>query len=78
MKRRKQTAAERQRSFRGRCQFAGLCLVAGALVLVGRAVHLQVFDQAFLNGQADARHVRRVTLAAHRGSITVRNGQPLA
>lgn len=78
MRWRKQTAAERQRSFRARCQFAGLCLVAGALVLVGRAVSLQVFDQAFLNGQADARHVRRVTLAAHRGSITDRNGEPLA
>ena len=75
---RKQSAAQRQRSFRARCQFAGLCLVTGALVLVGRAVHLQVFDQAFLNGQADARHVRRVTLAAHRGSITDRNGEPLA
>ena len=54
---RKQSAAQRQRSFRARCQFAGLCLVTGALVLVGRAVHLQVFDQAFLNGQADARLV---------------------
>jgi len=76
--RRKQSAAQRRSSFRARCQFAGLCLATGALVLVGRAVHLQVFDQAFLNGQADARHVRRVTLAAHRGSITDRNGEPLA
>jgi len=76
--RRKQSAAQRQRSFIARCQFAGLCLVTGALILMGRAVQLQVFDQAFLNGQADARHVRRVTLAAHRGSITDRNGEPLA
>jgi cell division protein FtsI (penicillin-binding protein 3) len=76
--RRKQSAAERRRSFRGRCQFAGICLAAGAFILVGRAVHLQVFDKAFLNGQADARQVRRVSLAAHRGSITDRNGEPLA
>jgi cell division protein FtsI (penicillin-binding protein 3) len=76
--RRKQSAAERRRSFRGRCQFAGMCLATGAFILVGRAVHLQVFDKAFLNGQADARQVRRVSLAAHRGSITDRNGEPLA
>ena len=45
---------------------------------MGRAVHLQVVDQAFLNNQADARHVRQATLAAHRGTITDRNGEPLA
>ncbi|MEJ2138125.1 MAG: penicillin-binding transpeptidase domain-containing protein [Gammaproteobacteria bacterium] len=78
MTRPKQTAAARKRSFRSRCQFAGLCLAAGALVLLARAVQLQVIDQAFLNDQADARHVRRATLAAHRGSITDRNGEPLA
>jgi cell division protein FtsI (penicillin-binding protein 3) len=75
---RKQSAAERKRSFLARCKFAGLCLAAGAFVLIGRAVHLQVIDQAFLNNQADARHVRRATLSAHRGAITDRNGEVLA
>jgi cell division protein FtsI (penicillin-binding protein 3) len=78
MKRRKKTAAERQRSFMSRCKFAGMCLATGAFLLIGRALHLQVVDQTFLNNQADARHVRKVTLAAHRGSITDRNGEPLA
>ncbi|MEM7276704.1 MAG: penicillin-binding protein 2, partial [Pseudomonadota bacterium] len=46
--------------------------------LVVRAVNLQVIDQEFLADQADARHVRISKLSAHRGSITDRNGEPLA
>jgi cell division protein FtsI (penicillin-binding protein 3) len=76
--RRKQSAADRQHSFRARCKFAGSWLAIGAVVLIARAGYLQVIDQAFLNNQADARHVRKVTLSAHRGSITDRNGEPLA
>jgi len=66
------------KSFQARCNFAGLCLAACAIVLIGRAVDLQVLDRAFLNEQADARHLRRATLVAHRGTITDRNGEPLA
>ncbi|MFA5685744.1 MAG: penicillin-binding transpeptidase domain-containing protein, partial [Lysobacteraceae bacterium] len=46
--------------------------------LVWRAIDLQVFNQDFLQNQGDARHLRVVTLAAHRGMITDRNGEPLA
>ncbi|MEX2496718.1 MAG: penicillin-binding protein 2 [Woeseia sp.] len=46
--------------------------------LVARAVHLQVFNKEFLNHQADARHLRTESITAHRGSITDRNGEPLA
>ena len=50
----------------------------GLLVLLWRVVDLQWFDRSFLQGQADARHLRTVSLPAHRGMITDRNGEPLA
>ncbi len=46
--------------------------------LVARAVHLQVLDKEFLNQQADTRHLRTEKISAHRGTITDRNGEPLA
>jgi len=58
-----------------------LVLACFALVFVGlvaRAVHLQVFDEEFLTGQGEARHLRVEQIAAHRGTITDRNGEPLA
>ena len=51
-------------------------LTSGALV--ARAVHLQVFDTEFYNNEADARHLRDQVILAHRGTITDRNGEPLA
>jgi cell division protein FtsI (penicillin-binding protein 3) len=54
------------------------CLSVCAAVLVARAAHLQIFNNGFLNEQADARHVRIARLSAHRGQITDRNGEPLA
>jgi cell division protein FtsI (penicillin-binding protein 3) len=58
-----------------------LVLAVFALAFVGlaaRAVHLQVFDEAFLTEQGEARHLRVEQIAAHRGPITDRNGEPLA
>jgi cell division protein FtsI (penicillin-binding protein 3) len=49
-----------------------------AASLLARAVHLQVLDKDFLNQQADKRHLRVETISAHRGTITDRNGEPLA
>lgn len=49
-----------------------------ALVLVGRAVQLQFVDAEFLSREGDARHLRVETVAAHRGPILDRNGEPLA
>jgi cell division protein FtsI (penicillin-binding protein 3) len=46
--------------------------------LIARAVHLQVFNTEFLTRQADSRHLRTEKITAHRGSITDRNGEPLA
>lgn len=51
--------------------------LAGAL-LVGRVVWLQVLDRDFLLSQGESRHLRVVSEPAHRGTITDRNGEPLA
>ena len=63
-------------TLRARCAAAVLFLLAG--ILMARSVHLQVFDDEFLTGQADARHIRVAKISAHRGLITDRNGEPLA
>ncbi|MCS6948322.1 MAG: penicillin-binding transpeptidase domain-containing protein, partial [Steroidobacteraceae bacterium] len=71
-------ALEPARSFRVRAMIAGLVLSAAALGLVGRAVELQWLERDFLQSQGDARFQRVVEIAAHRGTITDRFGEPLA
>ena len=46
--------------------------------LLWRALDLQVLNQRFFQRQGDARHLRTVTIPAHRGDIYDRNGEPLA
>ncbi len=53
-------------------------LLSGFALLAGRSAQLQLLDGEFLQGQADARHLRVVQVPAHRGMITDRNGEPLA
>lgn len=48
------------------------------LTLIGRAVTLQLYEGAFLQGQGDQRHLRVETLLANRGVIYDRHGEPLA
>jgi cell division protein FtsI (penicillin-binding protein 3) len=67
-----------QRSINRRCHLVGALLALATVIVIGRAVQLQVFNQAFLNEQAAARHLRVERLSAHRGTITDRNGEPLA
>jgi cell division protein FtsI (penicillin-binding protein 3) len=55
-----------------------LTLSAVALLLLGRALDLVLFDGEFLQGQGDARYLRTVEVPAHRGMILDRNGEPLA
>lgn len=55
---------------------AAFALLAGALLW--RAVDLQVLRNDFLRNQGDARYLREVADPAHRGTITDRNGEPLA
>lgn len=47
-------------------------------VLIWRAFDLHILDHAFLKKQGDARYLRKVPVATHRGMITDRNGEPLA
>jgi cell division protein FtsI (penicillin-binding protein 3) len=67
-----------QFNLRGRLQLVvgtlGLCAVA----LVGRAVDLQLIDNAFYQEKADARILREIPIPTSRGMITDRNGEPLA
>lgn len=48
------------------------------LGLVWRLADIQVMNPDFLRYQGDARHVRQVPVAAHRGMILDRHGEPLA
>jgi len=66
------------RSFQLRWGVACGFVVLLALVLVGRAVHLQVFSKDFLLSEAAARHLRTAKISANRGVVTDRNGAPLA
>jgi cell division protein FtsI (penicillin-binding protein 3) len=64
--------------FQGRRVFLYLCMGIAAITLLYRAVCLQVLDKEFLLHQGEARHLRVVSLPAHRGMIQDRNGEPLA
>jgi len=55
----------------------GILLIAAAL-LIWRMVDLHVLRHDFLQGEGNARALRVVGMAAHRGMITDRHGEPLA
>ena len=67
-----------QLNYRGRSNFILVAVVSASMLLVWRAVDLQVVNRDFLQGQGDARYLREVADPAHRGMITDRNGEPLA
>ncbi|MDH5600583.1 MAG: penicillin-binding protein 2, partial [Gammaproteobacteria bacterium] len=51
---------------------------AVATLMVWRAVDLHVMNKDFLQSQGNARYMRTMPVAAHRGVITDRHGEPLA
>ncbi|MFM8812349.1 MAG: peptidoglycan D,D-transpeptidase FtsI family protein [Methylophilaceae bacterium] len=53
-------------------------LLAGMILLIGRALYLQSYNRSFYQKQGEARYTRSLTLFAHRGMIKDRNGEPLA
>ncbi|MBV8909834.1 MAG: penicillin-binding protein 2 [Gammaproteobacteria bacterium] len=65
-------------SFRWRAALLMGLLVTSAVALLWRAVDLQLVDHGFLARQGDARFSRVLDIAAHRGTITDRFGEPLA
>lgn len=73
-----ETKSQTARRFVGRVSVVLVFFVLAATSLIARAVHLQVLDKEFLTQQADTRHLRTEKISAHRGTITDRNGEPLA
>lgn len=78
MNRGAETKQKTARRFAGRVTLVGVFFALVAVSLLARGVHLQVLKKDFLNQQADSRHLRTEKISAHRGSITDRNGEPLA
>ena len=78
MKARSSEHDSRFRTYRWRSALVLVLVLTGAALLAARAVELQLIDHRFLLKQGDDRALRVVTIAAHRGEITDRNGEPLA
>jgi cell division protein FtsI (penicillin-binding protein 3) len=78
MNRGAETKQKTARRFAGRVTLVSVFFTLAAASLLARAVQLQVLNKDFLNQQADSRHIRTEKITAHRGSITDRNGEPLA
>jgi cell division protein FtsI (penicillin-binding protein 3) len=78
MKRGAHTKQQNSRRFAGRIALVLVFFGLAAASLLARAVQLQVLNNEFLTQQADSRHLRVEKISAHRGSITDRNGEPLA
>src|SRR5687768_6093466 len=64
--------------FRWRAYVLMGVLAFAATGLIWRAVNLQLVDHIFLAKEGDARFSREAAIAAHRGTITDRYGEPLA
>jgi cell division protein FtsI (penicillin-binding protein 3) len=73
-----ETKTRTAKRFVGRAALVVAAFSLGAAALGARAVHLQVLNKDFLTQQADTRHLRTEKISAHRGTITDRNGEPLA
>jgi len=70
--------ALRAATLRRRVQMLALVLVLGAGALVARAFDLQVVRKSFYQEQGEARFLRELVIPVSRGTITDRNGEPLA
>ncbi len=66
------------RNYRWRSLLVFGLVALAASGLVARAVELQLVEHGFLAKQGDDRSMRVVKIAAHRGAITDRYGEPLA
>ena len=78
MKQRLSESAAGAATYRWRSAVILGLVVLGAVGLAARAVELQLIDHGFLAKQGDDRSMRVVKIAAHRGAITDRSGEPLA
>jgi len=78
MRRREAVAEFDAGQFRLRTRLLIGLLTLLAIVLLGRALQLQVLDQQFLAEQGDMRYARVARMQAHRGAVLDRFGEPLA
>jgi cell division protein FtsI (penicillin-binding protein 3) len=78
VKQRASESSSELKSYRWRSAVILGLVVCGAVGLGARAVELQLIDHGFLAKQGDDRSMRVVKIAAHRGAITDRSGEPLA
>ena len=72
------TKRETPKDFSKRRQFLLMFMMSCMLLLVGRAIYLQVFSTDFLKKQGNNRQVDQIAMPANRGMIKDRNGVPLA
>ncbi|MFW5451165.1 MAG: peptidoglycan D,D-transpeptidase FtsI family protein [Methylophagaceae bacterium] len=61
-----------------RLNLVRLVFISLMLGLGWRLADIQILNPDFLRDQGDARHIRQVPVAAHRGMILDRHGEPLA
>ena len=78
MKQRSSEGTPKANGYRWRAAVVLGLVVLAAAALAMRAVELQLLDHGFLAKQGDDRSMRVVKIAAHRGAITDRSGEPLA
>jgi cell division protein FtsI (penicillin-binding protein 3) len=78
VKQRSGEAAPTANGYRWRATVVLVLVSLAAAALALRAVELQLLDHGFLAKQGDDRSMRVVKIAAHRGAITDRSGEPLA
>ncbi len=64
--------------YRGRRLALLLFLLAGMVVLLFRAGYIEIFQQEWLQVQADKRQMRTMTIPPYRGQIVDRNNEALA
>lgn len=55
-----------------------LVFLMAVIVLLARALDIQIWHSEFFQRQGDARQLRVVSIPAHRGQIVDRNGEPFA
>jgi len=63
---------------RWRARFLLACTMAAFAIMLGRAFFLQGMHDDFLQARGEARFMRVIEIAANRGVITDRDGEPLA
>jgi len=68
--------SERLPEWRARCVL--MVLLAGSVVLVGRAMYLQGVNEQFLQRKGESRYARVLELPANRGKVVDRHGDTLA